>query len=161
MRAVSARIKVSVVAVVAMAVLAFFGATSAWGHCQVPCGIYDDAARVASLKEDATTIAKAVAQINELAAKNDAQSVNQATRWVMNKESHASNIIEVMAEYFLAQRVKPGEDKAKYHQSLADHHAVILAAMKTKQVTDPKAVTALENALDKLAEYYPEHPHKH
>ncbi len=161
MRAVSTRIKVSSVAVVALAVLAFFGATSVFGHCQVPCGIYDDAARVASLKEDATTIAKAVTQINELAAKNDAQSVNQATRWVMTKESHASHIIEVMAEYFLAQRVKLGEDKAKYHQALVDHHEVILAAMKTKQQANSKAVTALENALDKLSEYYPEHPHEH
>ena len=28
-------------------------------HCQVPCGIYDDAARIARLREDTATIAKA------------------------------------------------------------------------------------------------------
>ena len=33
-------------------------------HCQVPCGIYDDPARIAELREDATTIEKAIAGIN-------------------------------------------------------------------------------------------------
>ena len=32
-------------------------------HCQVPCGIFNDPARVAQLKEDATTIRKAMVQV--------------------------------------------------------------------------------------------------
>lgn len=159
MRADSSKSNVSRTVIIAIVAIALLGAASAWGHCQVPCGIYDDAARVARLQEDATTIAKAVTEISSLAAKSDALSVNQATRWVMTKETHASQIIEVMAEYFLAQRVKPGEDMAKYHHALADHHAVILAAMKTKQTVDPKAVATLRAAIDKLAEYYPPHEH--
>lgn len=35
-------------------------------HCQVPCGIFDDPARVTALKEDAATVRKAMVQINEL-----------------------------------------------------------------------------------------------
>ena len=66
-------------------------------HCQVPCGIYDDGARVAELREDARTIGKAIAMIGELAGKEDAQSSNQLARWVANKEQHAANIIEVVA----------------------------------------------------------------
>lgn len=130
---------------------------NAWSHCQVPCGIYDDGARVERLKEDSKTIAKAVAQINELAGKSDAQSLNQITRWVTNKEEHAAHIIEVVAEYFLAQRVKAGKDKAAYLSSLADHHAVIVAAMKTKQSADAATVKELDDAIAALAKHYHSH----
>ncbi len=127
-------------------------------HCQVPCGIYDDAARVAQLKEDATTIAKAMKGINDLMNGHDAQAVNQATRWVMTKEAHASHIIELLSEYFLCQRVKPaagGTDAhAAYLKKLADHHAVMVAAMKTKQTADPASVIALNKAIDRLSTYY-------
>jgi nickel superoxide dismutase len=79
-------------------------------HCQVPCGIYNDEARVERLREDAQTIAKAIEQMTELAGKTDVQCLNQMTRWVMNKEQHGSHVIEVIANYFLAQRVKPSDD---------------------------------------------------
>ena len=75
-------------------------------HCQVPCGIYDDHARITAMLEDTTTIAKALDQINELVGKQDLQSFNQATRWVMTKEQHAERIQTTIAQYYLAQRVK-------------------------------------------------------
>jgi nickel superoxide dismutase len=127
-------------------------------HCQVPCGIYDDPARIARLHEDATTIAKAITQINELAGKHDAQSLNQLMRWVTTKEAHASHIIEVVAEYFLTQKVKPVAPGAagydEYLRKLADHHAVMVAAMKTKQKPEPAAADALHQAIDALAKHY-------
>lgn len=127
-------------------------------HCQVPCGIYDDAARIAQLREDATTIAKAVAQIQELAGGHDAEALNQATRWVVTKEAHASNIIEVVSTYFLTQKVKPVAPGAAgydaYLKSLADHHAVMTAAMATKQHADAKYVAELRSAIDALASHY-------
>ena len=42
--------------------LALLPATSG-AHCQVPCGIYDDAARIARMYEDAATIEKAMVQM--------------------------------------------------------------------------------------------------
>jgi nickel superoxide dismutase len=127
-------------------------------HCQVPCGIYDDATRIKRLKEDAATIAKAIAAINELAEKRDANAFNQAARWVATKEDHASHIIEVVSEYFLAQKVKPlppGSDEYDaYLKKLADHHAVMVSAMKTKQAAEPLTVTALEKAIAQLATHY-------
>ena len=91
-------------------VLAFFMflflPTHVFAHCQVPCGIFDDAARVSELEENITTIEKAIKLINELSGKSDAQSVNQRTRWVVVKEQHAEKIIEMVSDYFLAQRVK-------------------------------------------------------
>ena len=127
-------------------------------HCQVPCGIYDDAARVKHLKEDATTIAKAIANINDLVGKQGAHAFNQAARWVATKEAHASNIIRTVSEYFLTQKVKPvapGSDGYDvYLKKLADHHAVMVAAMKVKQSADAATVTILDKAIDKLATHY-------
>lgn len=127
-------------------------------HCQVPCGIYDDSARIARLHEDSATIAKAIGQINALAGKRDAQSLNQATRWISTKETHAAHIIEVVSEYFLTQKVKPvapGSDGyEKYLKTLADHHAVMVAAMRTKQKADSAAADALRQAIDALAVHY-------
>ncbi len=127
-------------------------------HCQVPCGIYDDAARIARLREDATTITKAITQINELSGKHEAQSINQTIRWVNTKETHASHIIEVVSQYFLTQKVKPvapgAMERNEYLSRLADHHAVMVAAMKTKQQVDPAAAAALVHSIDALAVHY-------
>lgn len=130
----------------------------AGAHCQVPCGIYDDAARIARLNEDAATIAKAVTQINQLAGKHEAQAFNQASRWVATKETHASHIIEVVAEYFLTQKVKPVAHGSAGHDAylhvLGDHHAVMVAAMKTKQSADGMNVVRLRSAIEQLATHY-------
>jgi len=127
-------------------------------HCQVPCGIYDDAARVAQLREDTVTIAKAINGINELADRHDGNSLNQAARWISTKEDHASHIIQVVSEYFLTQKVKVVTSGAEgydaYLKKLADHHAVMVAAMKTKQSANPKTVDDLEHAIDALAVHY-------
>ena len=127
-------------------------------HCQVPCGIYDDTARITRLREDAATIAKAIAQIHELLGKHDPQAFNQAARWVSTKETHASHIIEIVSEYFLTQKLKPvaagASGRDVYLAKLADHHAVMVGAMKTKQQTDPATADALVHAIDALARHY-------
>ena len=134
------------------------GQEQAVAHCQVPCGIYDDGARIARLHEDTTTIAKAIKKINELAGRQDAQSLNQSIRWVVTKENHAAHIIEVVSEYFLAQRVKPVADGMPgydaYLKKLAEHHAVIVAAMKAKQNADESYATALHQAIDVIGVHY-------
>ena len=127
-------------------------------HCQVPCGIYDDHARVTSMLEDAATVVKAANQMSELSGKPDAQSVNQMVRWVMNKESHAQKVIETISNYFLTQRVKTSQED--YAGRLQKHHAVILAAMKAKQSADVKDAEALVAAIKGIADYYPDE-HKH
>lgn len=127
-------------------------------HCQVPCGIYDDGARIARLREDTATIAKAITNIKKLADSHDAQGVNQLIRWTNTKEHHASHIIEIVSQYFLTQKVKtkaPGADGYDaYLKSLADHHAVMVAAMKTKQNANDEVVKGLTTAIDALAKHY-------
>ncbi|MFA6714359.1 MAG: superoxide dismutase, Ni [Victivallaceae bacterium] len=128
-------------------------------HCQIPCGIYDDRARVEAMLEDAAAVEKASKEITGLAGKSDAQSENQRVRWVMNKEKHAQNIISTISDYFLTQRVKPSQKD--YVERLVKHHAVIIAAMKVKQNVDLKYVEDLKKCIEALAGYYPEHGHEH
>ena len=123
-------------------------------HCQIPCGIYDDHARVQSMLEDAATVEKSARLIAELAGKSDAQSQNQLVRWVMNKEKHAQNIIATICDYFLTQRVKPGQKD--YAERLAKHHAVIVAAMKAKQNADMTTAKTLKESIGELSSFYPE-----
>ncbi len=130
---------------------------TAEAHCQVPCGIYDDHARVQSMLEDAATITKATKMLAELSGKSDAQSQNQATRWVLNKEKHAQSIINTISDYYLTQRVKPSQ--ADYAARLIKHHAVILAAMKAKQNADGTYATALAESIEALSTDYPGHRH--
>jgi len=132
---------------------------STQAHCQIPCGIYDDHARVQAMLEDAATVEKAARMIAELSGKSDAQSKNQLTRWVVNKEKHAQNIIATISDYFLTQRVKPTQKD--YTERLVKHHAVILAGMKAKQNADVKYAKALKASIEALAPYYPAHTHTH
>jgi len=128
---------------------------SAQAHCQIPCGIYDDYARVQSMLEDAVTVKKSARLIAKLADKSDAQSQNQLVRWVMNKEKHAQKIISTISDYFLTQRVKPNQKD--YAERLIKHHTVIIAAMKSKQNADVKYAKTLKESIEALSSYYPEH----
>jgi len=123
-------------------------------HCQIPCGIYDDHARVQTLLEDAVTVEKSANLINELAGKSDAKSQNQIVRWVMNKENHAQSIISTISDYFLTQRVNPTQKD--YADRLIKHHAVILAAMKAKQNSDVKYAQVLKEKIETLLSLYPD-----
>lgn len=128
---------------------------TASAHCQIPCGIYDDHARVKGMLEDSATILKADKLIAELAGKTDAQSQNQRVRWIMNKEKHAQNVISTISDYFLTQRVKSSQED--YVERLKKHHAVIVAAMKAKQNATEESAEGLRKAIEALLIYYPVH----
>ncbi|MBT3637664.1 MAG: hypothetical protein HN531_12040 [Opitutae bacterium] len=125
---------------------------SAYGHCQVPCGIYADQHRFEQMLEDQATIEKAGKMIAELSGKNDALSHNQLSRWVATKESHAGNVQKVIAEYFLAQRIKA--TAKNYEKQLVCAHAVIVAAMKCKQNADGDSAANLKKAILALHKAY-------
>jgi nickel superoxide dismutase len=127
---------------------------SSYSHCQIPCGIYDDYARIKTMLEDTTTIEKSIKLIAELVGKTDVQSQNQLVRWVMNKEDHSQKIISTISDYFLTQRVKTSQED--YVERLKKHHAVIVAAMKTKQNADIKYAIGLRASIEALLPYYPE-----
>ena len=143
--------------IVLAAVTATFAlAPRALAHCQVPCGIYDDQNVMDKMHTDYATIEKASTMIPELAG-GGGKNANQIARWVANKESHAQSIQDIVAEYFLAQRLKVDEaesNKDAYLKKLTLCHQVIVAAMKCKQGTDPAAVEALHDALHDFADAF-------
>ena len=130
------------------------------GHCQVPCGIFDDPAIVAEIKQAVETIKKACVQANELhealPGASSAQELNQMVRWINTKEEHASKIIKLIAEYCLCQRVKKEvfESDKDYTDALQAHHAVMQCAMKCKQSVDNSVVDNLEHAVDDFSKMY-------
>jgi nickel superoxide dismutase len=108
-------------------------------HCQVPCGIYNDAARIIQIQEDFSTIQKAMTKIKELSQQQDATSMNQLTRWIITKEDHASKIQKVVSEYFLTQRIKvktEGSEFDTYVKQATTLHQILVSAMKCKQTVD-------------------------
>jgi nickel superoxide dismutase len=66
-------------------------------------------------------------------------------RWVTTKEEHAKNTQHVVAQYFMAQRIKPAQED--YVKRLTSAHAVMTAAMVCKQTTDTKNADALKQAI--------------
>ena len=108
-------------------------------HCQVPCGIYNDAARIIQIQEDFSTIQKAMTKIEELSQQQDATSMNQLTRWIITKEDHASKIQKVVSDYFLTQRIKAkteGSEFDTYVKQTTTLHQILVSAMKCKQTVD-------------------------
>ena len=140
-----------------LALLWMIPSKSVYAHCQVPCGIYDDYARVMAMLEDTATVKKAMVEMKGLAGKKDVQSQNQMVRWVVNKEKHADRIISTISDYFLTQRVK--DEQIYYVKRLVAHHKVIVTAMKVKQSTDIKYAEELRESIDALKKYYPENKH--
>src|SRR3990172_4563620 len=86
--------------------LGVLNAPKAFSHCEIPCGIYDDSARITMLEEDLTTLEKSIKEINGLSSQTPV-NYNQIVRWVENKEHHADDIRHIVTQYFMAQRLKP------------------------------------------------------
>jgi len=118
----------------------FITVGSVHSHCEIPCGIYDDSARITSMREDVTTIEKSMKQIVEISSAGD-KNYNQLVRWVTNKEEHADKLQETATQYFMFQRVKPTDmdnsiEWKSYTEKLTLLHKITVEAMKAKQTTD-------------------------
>lgn len=140
------------------AALTLLSPNTAYSHCQIPCGIYDDEARFSVMQEHITTIEKSMNQISELSADAGA-NINQLTRWVNNKEKHADKLAHIVSYYFLAQRIKAPDDDSKqaresYLEKLELLHQMTVSAMKCKQTTDLQHVESLRSSLEKFHQAY-------
>ncbi|MGJ8677763.1 MAG: superoxide dismutase [Ni] [Akkermansiaceae bacterium] len=142
-------------ALIAIAALFSFSATpSIMAHCQVPCGIYSDDTVLIDLVTHQKTIEKAMTQITEL-SKDPGANANMLTRWITNKDDHATKLQITMTEYFLAQRLKIDEaDKEAYLKKLILAHEIIVYAMKCKQTTDLENAKKLHTAIDSFTKAY-------
>lgn len=129
-----------------------------FSHCEIPCGIYDDQARIQQLEEDIDTVEKGMIKIQELSA-NPKTNMNQLVRWVENKDIHADRIKETLAEYFLSQRIKmpkEGDDEAQdlYVLQLTLLHHMTVTAMKAKQTTSLDYINKFRDQLEEFKVAY-------
>ncbi len=145
------------IAVAATAVLYIVPAPVS-AHCQIPCGIYDDSLRIALLNEDIATIEKSMKSITELSVAAD-KNYNQIVRWVTNKDDHADKFMEIVSDYFLAQRIKAPEaaeaaGREAYLHKLELLHQMTVTAMKCKQTTDLANVEKLKGLVADFTKAY-------
>jgi nickel superoxide dismutase len=135
----------------------FFATFKAFAHCEVPCGIYDDKARITMISEHITTIEKGM---KEIVAIQDSKPLdyNQLVRWITNKDKHAAEIQHIVSQYFLTQRIKP--DSEKYKDKLVLLHKMLIESMKCKQTTDLAVVASLRNLLKEFQTLYFEEDRK-
>jgi nickel superoxide dismutase len=128
-------------------------------HCQIPCGIYDDAARFVTMREHVATVEKSMGLIVSLTAEEPKNS-NQIVRWVSSKETHADALAEIVTYYFMTQRIKAPADLkdraavAKYQGDLALLHQLLVYSMKAKQTTDTANTKKLLELIGKFEESY-------
>ena len=123
-----------------------------FAHCQIPCGIYSDSAKILQIREDLDTIEKAMEQIVKLSSKNDPQSINQIIRWTTAKETHAQNIQIIVTEYFMTQRLK--ETSKDYLKKLKILHLLLVSSMKCKQSVEFENVKTSRVNLEAFVELY-------
>lgn len=126
-------------------------AFNAFAHCEIPCGIYTDEMRVEMIEEHCKTIEKSMTQIVGL-SNDPGKAANQLTRWIVNKEAHADEIQEIVTQYFMTQRIKPGQ--AQYEKKLTLLHGMLLEAMKCKQTTEADHVAQLRRQLAEFSKLY-------
>jgi nickel superoxide dismutase len=123
------------------------------------------------IAEHIKTLEKSMQQIQELQKKADPDS-NQLVRWIMNKESHADRLCDVITQYFMKQRIKPVADEQSpeypgYTRQLVLLHKMMIHSMHCKQTTDLDNITILRESLDQFRKLYfgeeasASEPHEH
>lgn len=143
----------------------FLFSVNLFAHCQIPCGIYDDNAAFAEMRQHVVTIHKSIDMINALSLQESSEESleekslqqQQFTRWVLNKENHASDLQHLVSDYFLTQRISsPGKRDRflykRYLKKLAASHQIIFYAMKSKQSLNLDHITELNTYIDELEE---------
>ncbi|MBD3272001.1 MAG: superoxide dismutase [Elusimicrobia bacterium] len=132
-------------------IVAAGGMSLLYAHCEIPCGIYGDQARIDMMNEDIETIKKSMNEIIKL-EKQKKPNYNQLVRWINNKEIHANKIQEIVAQYFMTQRIKPGTDA--YEKQLRLLHEMLIYSMRCKQTSDLKNVEKLRELVKEFSSIY-------
>ena len=143
----------------ACAVLFMLAAVSlSYAHCEIPCGIYDDPARIELMREHITTIERSMDQIRNISGQmkvSDVEHQNQLVRWITNKEDHANKLQHIVSQYFMTQRVSPDDKNRKaYMEKITVLHQILVQAMKCKQTVDLDHVKNLRSLVDRFEALY-------
>lgn len=102
------------------------------GHCQMPCGIYDDQMVYDQINQYYLTMFKGVKALKNNKFQTDEEK-NHFVRWVMTKDRLSDEVAMVITTYFLQQKILPIEDNTELLKSL---HRLLFLLVAIKQNVD-------------------------
>lgn len=119
-------------------ILAFICQTgSLSAHCQMPCGIYHDEMVFNQIDQYIETMYKGITELKHNKFSNLAER-NNFIRWITLKESSSDEIADLITQYFLQQKIKPGEpDTVK---RLVSAHKLLFELTAIKQNVELKMI---------------------
>jgi hypothetical protein len=124
----------------------------------IPKGLCNDPAMVAALKARAKAIREAIKLANTLHASSNGtlEDANKIHHAMDMKNKIANEIITTVSESCLCERVKRNmfQTELQYLHTVAAHHNVMQAAMKTKSSVDMKYASELDAALATMCKLY-------
>lgn len=115
-----------------LAVTIFFS-TLLNAHCQMPCGIYHDDMVYDQVDQAVETLYKGVAVLNQTKFTN-VHDMNEAVRWICEKDKICDDTAVLITEYFLQQKIKP--DDPDTPKRLTAAHKLLFYLVAIKQNTD-------------------------
>lgn len=120
-----------------LAVLVVCGSGNLHAHCQLPCGIYHDDMVYEEIDQYVETMFKGVSVLDENKFSTPTEK-NQIIRWIINKEESSNGIATRITEYFLQQKIKPGEEDTD--RKLRSAHKLLFLLVQIKQNVSLKII---------------------
>lgn len=118
-----------------------------YSHCQMPCGIYHDDMVYDQIDQYVETMYKGISVMNS-SKFGDAKERNEFTRWVIQKEEASDKTALLLTQYFLQQKIKPGE--ADTPKRLTAVHNLLADLVVIKQNVDLKFVEDFSTEWEKF-----------
>jgi len=116
-------------------------------HCQMPCGIYNDAMIFDKGDEYFLTMYKGISVLNN-SPFSTVKEKNDFVRWVVTKEKMSDAFAEILTSYFLQQKIKPGDlDTPKRLESV---HKLLFGLVAIKQNTSLEYVEEFSKEWEKF-----------
>lgn len=110
---------------------------SLMAHCQMPCGIYHDEMVFNQIDQYIETMYKGITELKNSQFSTPFER-NNFIRWVVLKENASNEMANLITEYFLQQKIKPGEaDTAK---RLVSAHKMLFQLTAIKQNVNIKMI---------------------
>lgn len=106
-------------------------------HCQMPCGIYHDELVFNQIDQYIETMYKGITELKNSKFSTPFER-NNFIRWVSLKDSASDEIAVLITEYFLQQKIKPGESDTP--KRLVSAHKMLFELTAIKQNVDLKMI---------------------
>lgn len=122
-------------------------ASQAFGHCQMPCGIYHDDLVFDEVDQYIEKMVKGMSVLNKSKFET-VKERNEFIRWVNLKEQCSDDMAVLITKYFLQQKIKPDEEDTAQRLQLA--HKLLFLLVAIKQNTDVSIVDEFAEIWEKF-----------